>query len=246
MANYIINNSAVFDDIDGSLYILGDESNPKKIPNAAVRLLKIFVDNTGEVLSKEHIINEVWVKYGFSNSGNNLYHYTSLLRKELSQHGVEDSIITVPKVGFKFLPKQLIVNDIELPPDAIKSEFTKKIDRWKIQKKFYIIIQIFIIVTIVISLYFFTFGLDRYNRHLKPIIGINKCNLYSLSLKTRLLNNDALIEDIYQYGIDCSKRMQLFYSKSKGYSLMYSCYVDEKYTFKKSCNNYIVDSEVSL
>lgn len=245
MANYVINNSAVFDDIDGSLYVLGDEGNPKKIPNAAVRLLKMFVDNTGEILSKELIINEVWVKHGFSDSGNNLYHYTSLLRKELSQHGVEDSIVTVPKVGFKFHPKELTVNEIKAPPDAIKSGFTKKLGRWKIQKKIYIFIPIFV-VFMIITMSLFTFHLDRYNRYLKPILVINKCNLYSLSLKTRLLNKEALIEDLYKNGIDCSKNMQVFFSKPKGYSLMYSCYMDEKNTFKNPCNNYIVDPEVSL
>ncbi|WP_260514004.1 transcriptional regulator [Serratia fonticola] len=73
-----------------------------ELTKPASRLLCELIENNRNTLSKDVIIQNVWVNYGFAASKANLSNHISELRKALVNLGLDsDVIITVPKVGFR-------------------------------------------------------------------------------------------------------------------------------------------------
>lgn len=99
---YIINGILQFNSIDGTLYLKDDSQDMVTLSRVACELLILFVTNNATPLSRELILNELWLKRGLSASGNNLNNYVSILRKALAHCGCSDVIKTIPKYGFVF------------------------------------------------------------------------------------------------------------------------------------------------
>lgn len=119
---YKIANTVLFDSIDGTLRLQGEDEFTK-LPLPASRLLDVLLSNYDKVLEREFLLSEVWDKYGLIGSDNNLNQYASILRRTLKSMGVDNIIITVPRVGLR------INNDLAITTDeAIKKE-TKKLNR---------------------------------------------------------------------------------------------------------------------
>ncbi|MBL5906304.1 winged helix-turn-helix domain-containing protein [Serratia fonticola] len=73
-----------------------------ELTKPAGRLLCELIENNRNTLSKDVIIQNVWVNYGFAASKANLSNHISELRKAFVNLGLDsDVIITVPKVGFR-------------------------------------------------------------------------------------------------------------------------------------------------
>jgi DNA-binding winged helix-turn-helix (wHTH) protein len=88
---------------DTSTLGLGDnvDGNTVMLSGVAKRILLLFIENYGEVISRKFIFKQVWDDYGMVASNNNLNQNISKLRRTLKELGINDEFITtVPKVGF--------------------------------------------------------------------------------------------------------------------------------------------------
>lgn len=95
---YIINDEIKFNTTDYTLEHI-PTSDFIKLALPAGRLLETIIKSNGEVLSREKILTEVWDNYGLRGSNNNLSQYLSTLRKNMTDFGCGDFIITIPKTG---------------------------------------------------------------------------------------------------------------------------------------------------
>lgn len=80
---------------------------------------------TGDVLSREYLLTEVWDKYGLRGSNSNLNQYIILLRRALAGYGYDNLIITIPKMGFR------LNTDIEIrcEPGIARQETVSNTDK---------------------------------------------------------------------------------------------------------------------
>lgn len=112
-------------EVDLEKKILWINEAPSSLPVKAVELLCALVENEGDVLSKEDLLNLIW-KDSFVEEGvlpQNIY----LLRKTFKQYGLnEDLIQTVPRRGYRFVWSQ--------PPTNGRSEIT--IERETVEETF--------------------------------------------------------------------------------------------------------------
>lgn len=103
---YLINKNILFDDIECS--IANKDTNDKiLLPAIASRLLSLFIENHGVVLTRENILIRVWDNYGYRSSSNTLTQYVSLLRKNFQLLGENSEIIiTIPRMGL-VIPEEI-------------------------------------------------------------------------------------------------------------------------------------------
>ncbi|MGL6116703.1 winged helix-turn-helix domain-containing protein [Plesiomonas sp.] len=99
---FIINEICAFNPHVGSVELYGAEGEPLMLSNPAGMLLSYFIEHKGEVLSRDVLIEHVWVRRGYASSGSNLNNTVSQLRRLLASCNVVDVIVTIPKVGFSF------------------------------------------------------------------------------------------------------------------------------------------------
>lgn len=71
------------------------------LTNPACRLLLALIEENGELVEKEHLLNKVWEEFGLTSSEGSLYNNISLLRKGLTQVGITNGLETVPKKGVR-------------------------------------------------------------------------------------------------------------------------------------------------
>ena len=87
--------------IDGEKRVLWYENEPVDLPVKAVELLNVLIENRGEVVSKEELLEKVW-NDSFVEEGvlpQNVY----LLRKLFKEKGLDSKLIkTVPRRGYRF------------------------------------------------------------------------------------------------------------------------------------------------
>ncbi len=99
---YKINNTILFRDDDGLIWIEEDEESRYNLTATTSRLLAFLLQKQGEVLTRELILTQVWDNYGLRSSNNSLNKYISDLRCILRNLGCEEEVIlTLPRVGFK-------------------------------------------------------------------------------------------------------------------------------------------------
>ena len=99
---FIINEICLFNPHVGSVEPHGSAGEPLILSNPACMLLSYFIEHQGEVLSRDVLIEHVWVRRGYASSGSNLNNTVSQLRRLLASCNVLDVIVTIPKVGFSF------------------------------------------------------------------------------------------------------------------------------------------------
>lgn len=107
---YCINRTIVYNPDDGSLTLTDDThqqcAGEIALTPTANRLLHILVSHQGSVLAREELLEHVWDNYGLKSSNNSLNQYISMLRRNFTDLGVEETaIVTVPRVGFMFSPE---------------------------------------------------------------------------------------------------------------------------------------------
>lgn len=67
-------------------------------------LLELMLKSKSEILSRDSIIDTLWQSHGINSSGHTLNQYISLLRRLFAQFGLNDLIITIPRVGVRLNP----------------------------------------------------------------------------------------------------------------------------------------------
>lgn len=97
---YLIEGKVVYRCDDHSLRLI-ESGDVVTLTLPAARLLEILLDSGGQILERTDLLVSVWDKYGLEGSNSNLNNYISLLRRTFATYGINDLIITIPKVGFK-------------------------------------------------------------------------------------------------------------------------------------------------
>ena len=104
---YLIAREVVYDTETATLTVNGSDSlDSQKLTNIANRILTILVATPGRVIERSELLDKVWGAVGHPGSSTSLNQYVSMLRKSLTSFtGVQETIISVPKVGFLFNPE---------------------------------------------------------------------------------------------------------------------------------------------
>ncbi|MCY0771400.1 helix-turn-helix domain-containing protein [Enterobacter cloacae complex sp. 2022EL-00788] len=131
---YIIEDLVCFRTDDGALWTKNDEKDCLILSPIVARLLQLFLQEQGKLLTREEIMHTVWEKHGLEPSNNSLNQYVSQLRKLLSHYQTPDeSIRTVPREGFIF-SNQIqvrIANEIHYQSKAAENLISEKLKEKK-------------------------------------------------------------------------------------------------------------------
>lgn len=218
---YIINKEIFFSE-DGHLENkVTDESVMMAVSTR--RLFSVLIAAQGNPVERDVLCKIVWDDHGLRSSYSNLNQYVSILRKQLVQAGLpDDTIITVPRVGFMFNPKLEIQHSIKVPSVETTGK-KEKIYRFLRSNYYY---PVFILsVSLVYMFIFFVFYYERE----PPFLSLNKlkeypheCNVYALP--GRVAKNK--MEPVSLIAGDCEKNTDYFLFKRFSYPddiLIISC-----------------------
>lgn len=90
--------------LDAKKRVLWCEDQPVNLPLKDIELLCVLTEHSGQVITKEEILDRVWADSFVEES--NLTRHIYLLRKTLKEYGEsEDMIQTVPRRGYRFTGK---------------------------------------------------------------------------------------------------------------------------------------------
>lgn len=82
-------------------------------------LLELILSSKSEILSRDSIIDMLWRRNGINSSVHTLNQYVSLLRRLFSHFGLDDVIITIPRVGIRLNPSiEVLLCSDETPPQV--------------------------------------------------------------------------------------------------------------------------------
>jgi DNA-binding winged helix-turn-helix (wHTH) protein len=99
---YVLNLTVAFDFDSRRLSLRNDDRIFIDLTKPATRLLIELIKNNRTNTSREDLLNNVWINYGFSASNASLNNYISELRRSFATLEMNrDVIITIPKVGFR-------------------------------------------------------------------------------------------------------------------------------------------------
>lgn len=112
---YRINNLVNFRPKDGAIWSgVEEESTVITLTVTTSRLFAYLLDRQGEVITREDILDTVWMAHGLRSSNNSLNKYIADLRKVLTTLAITaEVIVTVPKVGF------MISRDIDVQKEEM-------------------------------------------------------------------------------------------------------------------------------
>ncbi|WP_274242170.1 MULTISPECIES: winged helix-turn-helix domain-containing protein [unclassified Enterobacter] len=115
---YRINNLVNFRPRDGAIWSgIEDESTVITLTVTTSRLFAYLLDRQGEVITREDILDTVWMAHGLRSSNNSLNKYIADLRKVLSTLAITaEVIVTVPKIGF------MISRDIDVQKEETDND----------------------------------------------------------------------------------------------------------------------------
>lgn len=99
---YVINEHLKYDPLSATLYSPEHHSDTLILTRVNNSILLQFVNNNNQLLTRHHLLKEVWENQGLDSSNNNLNNHISILRKSLAKCGCDDIIKTIPKKGLMF------------------------------------------------------------------------------------------------------------------------------------------------
>lgn len=100
---YIIQYSVFYDSLQGVLRSTTDDDDCVQLTRTASELLITLLEHR-DVMSRDVVLEKVWGDHGGSGSHNNLNQYLSILRRAFRQYGLDDIILTIPRVGIQLNP----------------------------------------------------------------------------------------------------------------------------------------------
>jgi DNA-binding winged helix-turn-helix (wHTH) protein len=262
---YIINLHLTFDPGTRILALKNDTLLSIELTKPASRLLCELIENNRNTLSKDVIIQNVWVKYGFAPSNANLSNHISELRKAFVNLGLDsDVIITVPKVGFRMeaeihpvIKAEKIIKEVAIEERSavIVDEPTTRINERtlsqpenrteKSRKKVKLNIIILVVTLLLASAAGVAFLLLPKNDVIPLVTTIDKCNIYSLTSVTPPTDFIKMVTNrIESEKIDCTQEsIDIYYADTRNnnakmkISFMSVC-KNRDSTHYRNCTNY--------
>jgi DNA-binding winged helix-turn-helix (wHTH) protein len=240
---YIINLSIVFEPGTRILALKNDAMLSIELTKPASRLLCELIENNRSTRSKDLLIQNVWVNYGFTHSKANLSNHISELRKAFVNLGQDsDVIVTVPKVGFRMeaeihpvakpekITKELMVEEgnavlVDETTTLIKERTlsrpekkTEKIQKSRQTARFKIITLV--VVLLLASAAGITFMLLQKNDVIPLATTIGKCNIYNLnntSSSTNFIEN--ITNELKKQQVNCThETLDIYYTETRSNS----------------------------
>lgn len=262
---YIINLSVVFEPGTRILALKNDEKLSIELTKPACRLLCELIENNRNTRSKDLLIQNVWVNYGFTYSKANLSNHISELRKSFVNLGLgSDVIVTVPKVGFrmeaeihpvaeteKSVPETMTeernVALIDEPSVLIKertlSQPEKKIEGGRQTARLKIITVV--VALLLASIAGSAFMIFQKKDVIPLMTTIEKCNIYNLNnatSSTDLIKN--ITNELKKEQVNCAhETLDIYYTETRPsndllkMSLMAICKHNDD-THYQSCTNH--------
>ncbi|AWS49839.1 MULTISPECIES: winged helix-turn-helix domain-containing protein [Providencia] len=177
---YIINDKVIYDE---SAQTLSRDNTIISLTLPCSQLLSVFIKKQNIVISRDYLLEKVWGKLGRVSSNHNLSQNIFLLRKNLSELGLEKIIETIPKQGFKFVASATIEN---LP---FKNSEKKAKTKIKIKKRYFFIL--IMIVLLFISIYFYIS--KSYNAVVVKSLTIDRCDIF---LRKKISNEERFLKEM--------------------------------------------------
>ncbi|MGR7498089.1 winged helix-turn-helix domain-containing protein [Klebsiella aerogenes] len=97
---YLINGKFEFHPVTGLLFEITNPENNVSLNSPVARCLLLLLKNTGDIVTKNIFLEEVWVNRGLGVTPSTFYQNISLLRKDFKRVGLDPKlIITIPRIG---------------------------------------------------------------------------------------------------------------------------------------------------
>lgn len=221
---YIINKTVIFDSNELTLCLYENTQIVARLTKPATRLLLVLIQNNGISVTRETLLDNVWLTYGFTASNAGLNNYISELRKAFTSLGCHhELIITIPKLGFRFeaevdlsdagtaAPEQNL-NDEEnrmlTSPDEIqeavliKPPTSKNEAPSKRNRNFIFLASSALFLGLLGAIVLSITDSKNYDYH--KIISIDRCDIYVLNKTPRLVDPAEKINfALKREGVDC-------------------------------------------
>ncbi|NEG59930.1 winged helix-turn-helix domain-containing protein [Pantoea agglomerans] len=169
---YVIGKDFFYDEVNDFIWHRLDEADKKQLPLTASRILCLFLQNQGKIMTREHIFDEIWVTYGVNASNNTLNQYISLIRKRFEQLGLNDEIIkTIPRTGF-LMPEELEIELIGNNPPEKKSKPTAHTEK--------ILYSLVLVISCSLVVYFYSVFFGSKDTNLFKVGTIGSCSVYMI------------------------------------------------------------------
>ncbi len=257
---FIINKRLKYHEDRSIIEAIDDNMEPIVLTATLNRLLALLVKNNSLLLTREHILTQVWDEHGQTASNNNLNNYISMLRKILATLGEEDIISTLPRQGFMFNAAEVNTVDSDVFINSEQHESNeepgigeKKITPIRTREK--PILMIFLCFLFAVSLALLPLSLisGGYKKIDEKNIGmVGKCNV-KVAVDYHDLNKinidyPALKNKLGSWGINCTSPAVIYYYNSNmlsgtttlnnSFSFFSYCPQPAKGSSEMKCENY--------
>lgn len=223
---FIIEGRVCFRTDDGALWEQNDEGEKVILSPIVSRLLHLFIQEKGKILTREEIMHYVWEKYRLEPSNNSLNQYVSQLRKLMANFQLpDDSIRTVPREGF-VLNKALnikIENESELVTlPSLSSEPPHPTQKSKPSKVMWLSLILFaVLISTPIAVISFNDMMHKQRMSVssEKIGEIGGCPVYSVLMGRNSKMNEALsfVQNyIEQNNISCNDESIIYFFSTGG------------------------------
>lgn len=174
---FLIKKTIIFIPNDG-LYLFMSNTVDIKLSLIADRLLLLLINSSGEFISKQKIRDLLWQEYNVDASEASINNNLSFLRKSFKDLGIDNLIVTTPKVGVSLIqdvPIIVLEKDIQL----LDKDMTENPEPVK-DKAFTLLtinsLALFILVSMAIMVGFFLHSKKNENIYISTV---NKCRVFS-------------------------------------------------------------------
>lgn len=224
-----------------------------EINGTAANLLLYLLQHRNTLVSRESILEQVFIKNGARPTHANLNQYISFLRKAIHQTGYEDDIIiTVPRMGFRVKechslppPGQVSLQNKEItepkPVIRIKSNY--------LYKKTFLVIAVS--AALLASIFFFaTRATETSNRSLEVTFTYQQCRAYFIDYQNSIAGNvpkERRMFDDIKRKLDCASPKDIYFyiHENDGAALKWRFYsICEKSSGYYHCNSFYYGDEV--
>ncbi|NDJ56823.1 winged helix-turn-helix domain-containing protein [Enterobacteriaceae bacterium 4M9] len=207
---------------DGCVWGQDNIEQKLTLPPTSNRLLTLLIEKQGEVVLRDEIYHKVWESFYLEPSGNSLNNHISQLRKVISNHGIQDEVITtIPRIGFtikshikiEHLKEKINVNRVA-PPLMPPPKPHKDIMSWS-PARFVIIILFFTASVFVLKRAIDNLLPNIFTSHIPVTEQVvrGKCEAWYLedtTQKKSVIPPEVLVLIEKKYSISCDEQYVLF------------------------------------
>ncbi|QQN35150.1 winged helix-turn-helix domain-containing protein [Rahnella aceris] len=221
---YTIEGRVLFRTDDGALWVKDREDEKIILTPIVSRLLHLFFQEQGKILTREKILTYIWENYGLEPSNNSLNQYVSKIRKVMVELGLpNDAISTLPRLGFTLSNELVLVaedvtyTELHDTPDIRTDSFVQKRIVPFRRLAAVIFLAIFIIIPFLIEA--ITDKVHHQQMVISPVLlgQTGSCTIYSLMMGRNDIHPKmlSLVQHyIKENSITCGKDNVVYFSSS--------------------------------